>query len=164
MPEKTEPKIERTIVYKLKQTRLHAGESKIRWWYAEIEEGTPYKKLFDPIYWDVHGYKFQIGDFIMCEPDEGDYSATLRVRSIGVGGIRIVEHAKVEYEKRDMPVSLSSQYEVKFKGSHNKYCVIRLVDKHTESSGHPTESDANRWLADNLKALSKSLPKASEAA
>jgi hypothetical protein len=146
-----------------KPTRLHIGEAKIRTWFAEIEEGTPYEALFDPIYWDVHGYKFQPGDFIRVEPDDGAYTADLKVVGVGVGGVRVEEFYKKDWRKIDAPATLLSQYRVKFAGPHHRWRVERIADGHVEQAGFQSETDANVWLAENLKALSAAAAKAEAA-
>lgn len=151
-------------VLKLKPTRLHLGEAKIRTWFAEIEEGTPYEALFSPVYWDVHGYKFRPGDFIRVKPDDGSYTADLEVVGVGVGGVRVEEYYKKEWKKVEAPATLLSQYLVKYAGPHHRYRVERIADKHIEQAGFETETAANQWLAENLKALSAAAAKVKEAA
>ena len=153
-------KTQREIIYKLKQSRLHAGESRIRWWFAVVEEGTPYAELFKPAYWDVHGYKFAIGDMIDCVPDEGHYRAWLEVVGVGVGGLRVEEFLKKDRSAIAAPASLLSQYRVKWAGPHHKHRVERISDSHIEASGFASEAEANTWLSANLKALSAAAAKA----
>lgn len=157
MPEDKKP------LPKLKQSRLHLGEAKIRTWFAEIEEGTPYDALFSPVYWDVHGYKFMVGDFIRAEPDDGSYTADLKVVGAGIGGVRIEEYYKKDWRKVEAPATLLSQYRVKFAGPHHRWRVERIADSHVEHSGFDNEGAANMWLAENLKALSASAVKAAAA-
>lgn len=151
------------VIYKLKPTRLHLGESKIRWWFAEVEEGTPYDELLGSIYWDVHAYKFRPGDFIHIEPDDGSYTAQLKVIGVGVGGVRVAEFYKKDWTKVEAPASLMSQYRVRYAGPHHRYRVERLADGNVEHSGFESESAANVWLAENLKALSAAAAKAKAA-
>lgn len=151
-------------LHKLKQTRLHLGEAKIRTWFAEIEEGTPYDELFNPVYWDVHGYKFSVGDFIRVEPDDGSYTADLKVVGAGVGGVRVEEYYKKDWNKVEAPATLLSQYRVRFAGPHHRWRVERIEDGHIEQANFETETSANMWLAENLKALSAAAAKAKEAA
>ena len=155
---KKEPiKVRDAPLHKLKQSRLHSGEARIRWWFAEIEEGTPYDKLFDPVFWDVHGYKFQPGDFILAKPDEGDYTAQLMVVGTGAGGVKIEEFYKKEHSTLAAPGTLASQYRVRYAGPHHKWRIERLADNNIESSGFENEAAANKWLADNLTALSRAV-------
>ena len=49
---------------------MRPGEARILWWFAEIEEGTPYTALFDPVCWDNHGYKLKTGHRILAQPDD----------------------------------------------------------------------------------------------
>lgn len=143
-------------VYKLKPTRLHLGEAKIRQWAAEIEEGTPYEALFDATYWDVHGYKFAMYDEIRCIPDEGNYIAWLVVTGTGgVGGTRVQEISKIAIGATQQAPTLASQYRIKFAGPHHKWRVERIADSHVEATNFENEVSAQQWLADNLKALSK---------
>lgn len=151
-------------VLKLKPTRLHLGEAKIRTWFAEIEEGTPYEELFSPVYWDVHAPKFNIGDFIRVQPDDGSYTADLMVVGKGVGGVRIEEYYKKDWKKVEAPATLLSQYRVKWGGPHHKWRIERIADSHVEQSGFENETAANMWLAENLKALSAAAAKVKEAA
>lgn len=141
------------VVYKLKQSRMHPGESRLRWWFAEVEEGTPYEALFDPIYWDVHGYKLAIGDFIHVEPDEGHYTAQLRVSSSGAGGVKVQEFYRKEWTSVESPSALSDRYRVRFAGPHHRWRVERIADGHVEQAGFANESAANVWLGENLRAL-----------
>lgn len=150
----------RESLYRLKHSRFHPGESKIRAWEAHIEEGTPYEKLFDPAFWDQNGYKLAMFDEIRCIPDEQNYVAWLMVVGTGVGGVRMQETRKVNIDQLDAQAQ-TGQYRAKFAGPHNKWRIERIADGHVESSGFATEAEANRWLADNLKALSRAgTPKA----
>lgn len=137
----------------LKPSRLHQGEARIRYWYAIIEEGTPYEAVFKPEFWASHKHQFEIGDFIRCEPDEGHYTADLRVMSVGLGGVKVEEFVKKDWKVADAPLSLMTDYKVKFAGPHHKWRVERKTDKHIEATGFQNEAEANRWLATNAKKL-----------
>jgi hypothetical protein len=164
----TKPEVKKPVIstrreaplHKLKQTRLHQGEAKMRVWFASVEEGTPYEALFDPVYWDVHAYRFAVGDFIRVEPDEGHYTADLRVTGVGVGGVRVAEYYKKDWAKVDAPASLLSQYRVKYAGPHHRYRVERIADNGIEQANFESEAAANAWLSANLKALTIAASKA----
>jgi hypothetical protein len=151
----TKPVEARKPIYKLKPTRLHPGEARILWWYAEIEEGTPYEALFDPVYWDNHGYKLKTGNRILAAPDEGHYEAEFLVVGNGVGGVRIVEVRKLDLSKIQPAPLIADQYRIKYAGPHHRWRVERVADNGIEQSGFGSESDASIWLAENLRALAK---------
>lgn len=144
-------------IFKLKPSRLHSGEAKIRYWYAIPEEGTPYEELFKATYWDSHRHLLAIGDFIRVEPDEGHYTADLKVVSAGIGGILVAEFYKKDWAKVAAPLSLSSVYKTKYAGPHHRWRVERIADGHVEQTGFTSESDANRWLSANSKSLERQL-------
>lgn len=146
--------------FHLKPSRLHQGEARIRYWYAIIEEGTPYEALFTPQFWASHKHLIEMGDWIRVEPDEGHYTADLRVMSVGVGGIKVEEYIKKDWKTSDAPLSLLSDYKVKFAGPHHKWRIERRSDKHVEATGFANEAEANRWLATNAKKLQQETPAA----
>jgi hypothetical protein len=146
------------VLHKLKQSRLEMGESRIRYWFAMPEEGTPYKMLFDPIYWDIHAHQFAPWDFIRVIPDEKSYIAELVVTGTGIGGVRITEVWKKELSTGEAPADLLSMYRVHHAGPYHKWRVERREDKHIEQYGFETEKEAQEWLAANFKALGR--PKA----
>ena len=154
---KTEPapKAEVKKIHKLKPTRMHPGEARILWWFAEIEEGTPYAALFDPVYWDNHGYKLKTGHRILAQPDEGHYEAEFLVVGNGVGGVRVVEIRKTDLSKVEPSPLIADQFRVKYAGPHHRWRVERVADNYVEQSGFGSEADANIWLAENLRALAK---------
>lgn len=139
--------------FNLKPSRLHQGEARIRYWYAIIEEGTPYEALFTPTFWASHAHQIEMGDMIRCEPDEGHYTADLRVQSVGLGGIKVEEYYKKDWKVADAPLSLMTDYKVEYAGPHHKWRVTRKADKHVEAKGFTNEAEANRWLATNAKRL-----------
>lgn len=142
-----------TPIYKIKQSRFHQGESRIRQWFAVPEAGTPYSALFTATYWDTQSHQLAIGDWIRVEPDEGSYTADLKVISTGTGGIRVAEYYKKDWEKVAAPKALADDYHVKWAGPHHKWRVERKADSDVMESGFQSESDANRWLADNAAKL-----------
>jgi hypothetical protein len=140
--------------YKLKTSRVHIGESKIRWWEAYPEEGTPYKELFKPEYWSFNDFKFENDDMIRVIPDEHNYMAWLWVVSAGTGGTKVIEVMKKDLPKDAVePVSVKELFEVKWAGPHHKYRVQRKSDDHIERANFGSEAEANTWLAENTKAL-----------
>lgn len=147
-------------MHKLKPNRLHQGEAKIQWWVAEIEEGTPYGALFDPVFWDNHGYKLVPRVRILCEPDEGHYEAELKVIGNGVGGVRVVEIRKSDFSKVEPLQVIADQFRAKYAGPHHRWRVERVSDGHVEQPGFASEQDALTWLAANLKDLTASAKKA----
>lgn len=149
-------------MHKLKPNRLHQGEAKIQWWVAEIEEGTPYESLFDPVYWDNHGYKLQPRVRILCEPDEGHYEAELKVIGNGVGGVRVVEIRKNDFGKVAPVAVIADQFRAKYAGPHHKWRIERIADNHIEQAGFASEQDALGWLAANLRDLTAAAKKAKE--
>ena len=155
VPEKVIP-LKTETTYKLKGSRLEMGMEgqRMRSWLAVPEAGTPYEALFNPVYWDIHGYKFAPGDMIRVEPDEGHYTADLRVVASGVGGVRVAEYYKKDWDKVSAPATLASQFRVRHAGPHHMWRVERIADGHIEQAHFQNESLANSWLAENLKELS----------
>ena len=147
--------VKREIIYRLKPTRLEVGfeGTRVRCWFAVPEEGTPYAELFKPSYWEIHAAKFHIGDMIRVEPDEGHYMADLRVMSTGIGGVRVQEYYRKDWETAEIPNSLASHYRVKYAGPHHKWRVERKSDGHIVQPGFANENDGNRWLANNIRQL-----------
>lgn len=139
----------------LKPSRLHQGEAKILTWYAVIEENTPYEALFEPTFWASHAKDLDRGHWIVCEPDEGHYTAKLRVMSTGVGGVCVEEYYKKEWGKEEAPLSLLGDYEVKWAGPQHKWRVMRTKDNHVAAKGFENEAAANKWLADNIDQLQR---------
>jgi hypothetical protein len=68
-----------------------------------------------------------------------------------VGVLRFVELAgrSPDLEKP------SPDYEVKYMGPNKKHCVIRLADKQVVQEGIALKADAERWVAEHVKAMAR---------
>jgi hypothetical protein len=144
--------------YKLKQSRMHQGESRIRKWVVNPEQDTPYAALFDPMYWSPNEYMFEVGDFIQVIPDERSYIAELWVIEKGIGGVLVHELSKVDITlKAAEGISMFDNYRVKFAGPHHKWRIERIMDNHVAKTGFSTEGEANKWLGLNAGALAKEI-------
>ena len=142
------------IEYKVKDSRFRPLEHSQAVWFVYVEEGTPYKALFQPSYWSFVQDKLQPGAMIRVFPDEGSYMADLVVRAIGVGGVKVSEYFKREFaDEGQMPASLMSLYLVKYAGPYHKWRVERKSDGAVIQTGFENEGTANAWLATNVKSL-----------
>ncbi len=146
--------------WRLKPTRMHQGPARIRYWYVIPEVGTPYEALFEPEYWAARHKDFAIGDMVRIEPDEGNYTADLRVMSTGIGGVVVQEYYKKEWAGSEAPESLLDFFEVKFAGPHHKFRIQRKADKHVVHKGFENEAAANRWMTANEEQLRRNKPEA----
>ena len=124
-----------------------------RFWRCVPEAGTPYAALFKPEYWSAVAESMALGDWIIVEPEDSNYTARLRVRSKGLGGIRVEEYDCKQWDRTEAPESLMEYFKVEWAGPVHKWRVVRLSDNDIRKHGFPSESEANAWLAENEKRL-----------
>jgi hypothetical protein len=152
------------IDYKLKPSRMHQGEARIRKWVVNPEEGTPFEALDEPMYWASIEYMLEVGDFIQVIPDERNYIAEFWVVEKGIGGIVVHLLWKTDIVlKGKGGVSMYDNYRVKFAGPHHKWRIERIMDNHVAKTGFSTENEANKWLGINAGALTKDIAAAKAA-
>lgn len=139
---------------KLPESRFRLAESVRNMWSIVPEEGTAFADLLDPVYWSHNARKLRPCDLIDVLPDDGSYYGRLIVRSIGQAGVHVAKLEYIEFaEIKDAPAGAASLFEVKWKGPHHRWCVVRLADKEAIQTGFENQNDGQRWLVENARTL-----------
>lgn len=150
---------EETKVRKLPESRFRLAEQVRNVWNIVPEEGTSFDALKDPAYWAHNARRMRPGDLIEVVPDEETYWALLRVVKVGAAGVAVsvLMHETAE-AAAEIPSGLAQDYEVKWKGPHHRYTVLRKGTRDAIQTGFGSEAEAAKWIVDNAKSLT--VPKA----
>jgi hypothetical protein len=112
--------------------------------------------LLDPAYWAHVTSKFTPWDHIEARANDGTWWAEYIVLSVDRAFARVALLRKVNLTTPDVAMSQSEipkAYEVKHRGPHSKWSVIRLSDKQVLFENGALREDAEGWLKNHLKAF-----------
>lgn len=120
---------------------------------AYPEHGTPFEALLDPGYWAHVSATMKIGDKIEVTPDDMSYSAELRVLDVGTLFAKVGVYHKVDWDDVEVTGDLpaKSGLEIKFRGPHLRWCVLRGADALKERC--MSRGDAEVWCKEYLKVV-----------
>ena len=141
---------------KLNAMRFGLADGKRNTWHAVVPAGVPYSSVFDPIFWSHCASRgpMQPGDWVEVRDDENTYVSLLVVRDVGPAWAKVIQFGEVcSLDAGDEKLPESAEYDVRFKGPHLKWCVIRLKDNVTMTEGIKLKVDAQRWLVDNMRSI-----------
>lgn len=135
--------------------RFQGAEFKRAQYILDASEGTRPEDLAQPAYWVHLGEKLRPWAEIMVRANDGLWYARLIVLEAGRNWAKVhieqVEHlstAEVAITQADA----MSPYEVKYRGPHNQWSVIRKADAAVVHEGSPTIDGAVAWLKGRLQA------------
>lgn len=121
-------------------------------WIVTAEEGTTRKHLSHPDFWANPAQRMKAYDRIEVRCDDNSFFAEYLVVDVGRGFAVVKELLFVALEAvEEQPES--DEYEVKQKGPHIKWCVIRKSDGEKLVQGLSKKSEANTWLSNYLKTI-----------
>lgn len=118
-------------------------------WVVDVADGVSLAKCLMPEFWSHKSQYFKPFDHIELRADDGTWTADLVVLGCDRNWARV--HLKHEYKLTTSDVSMTQakKHEIKFKGSHLKFCVIRLSDQQIVREKCNTEDDARLWMTEH---------------
>ncbi len=122
-------------------------------YFATAEEGTPFEAVCDPAYWAHVAEGKQPYDVISIACDDEAWYGEVMVRSVAPQSVYVTVLSFLSFNEETVPDVFTDSYQVKWRGPHHKFSVIRLSDKAAIQGGFANRALANRWLSDNAKTL-----------
>lgn len=122
-------------------------------WVATVEIGTTAEDIMDPGFFAHRARLLHQYDHIEVRTDDGSWIAELVVTDCGQNWATV--HMKQLYKLTSTDKSAStaaSKYEVKHRGPHLKWCVIRKSDSEAVQEKMPSEEAAQQWLRNHERA------------
>lgn len=129
-----------------------------------VEGGLTKAQIIHPDFWGHVAAKLRPYDEIKVRCDDGSFYAQLlvlsaertfaRVRVLAWHDLTTADVAKTQAESAEKPSVTPAgptDYEVRQRGPHLKWCVVRLSDSQVLREKEPTKRDAEKWLDDYLK-------------
>jgi len=119
------------------------------------EHETPFDAVIQPEYWAHVSARMRPGDRIEVQAEDGSYWAELLVRDAGRLFAKVAVLRKVELNEEDVTGDMpaATEFAIKWRGPHHKWCVLRGVD--LVKAECQTRGEASTWLADHMKALAR---------
>lgn len=132
---------------------LSVAEYKRRNWFCEAVEGVTLDDVLKSEFWAHVAAKMTPFDRIEVVSFDGTWGADLVVLATGRTAAKVKQLHFYEFEGgyTDMS-SVNTSHEIKHRGPR-KWSIIRLSDNAVVKEGIPTREEADRALADYLKAL-----------
>jgi hypothetical protein len=132
----------------LVEARIGLSDHKRQDWVVDAEEGHTIEQVLDPMYWAHVAPRFSLYDRVEVRVDTGEWMLELIVIQTGRNFARVHVAAKHDFTASASAAPKQSiKHKVEFKGTHKKYCVIRIADSALLQEGLQTREQANEWLA-----------------
>lgn len=128
---------------------------------ATVEHGTTREDLTRPDFWSPVAVKMRPWDKIEVRTDDGTFYAELLVLSCDRTWAIVKELAFVALGNKDISetkaAAVDSGYEVRFRGPHAKWTVIRKSDESVIKDGM-SKDEANQYLAQYTRTIGTPVP------
>ncbi len=146
----------RAIVRQLEAVRFKGAEYVRVIHHASPFDNTTPEDLLVPDYWAHVADRMKQYDRVEALSNDGTWWAEYMVVACGRAYAQLVLMQKLNLD----PVvpgksNTIREYVVKHRGPHSQWSVIRLSDKEVVHEGSQTESAANTWLTNHLKAMGR---------
>lgn len=135
--------------------RFQGAEFKRNQYILDAGEGVKPADITEPGYWAHLGERLRAWDEVQVRANDGLWYARVLVLEAGRNWAK-VHIERVEYlttaEVAITQADAMSPYEVKWRGPHSQWSVIRKADSAVVHEGSPTIDGAVQWLKGRLQA------------
>lgn len=138
----------------LDPARFSLDEQKNQTWCLTVEEGTKLEDVLKQSFLSNVSSQLRPYDKIRVRVDSGEWYAELMVVSCGRLWAKTIPIFTIDLAEKDADDTddADSEYFVKWRGPHLKWCVVRKSDKAPVKEGMESKSEAANWLASYLMA------------
>lgn len=143
-------------VQPIEEARIKSGDFVRAFYVATAFSNTEPTDLLAPEYWAHFAQRLRLRDRIEVWANDGSWVADVVVlgatkNSADVRVLR-VDYIDGVRPAGDAPDGLKS-YEVRYRGMHSQWSVIRVVDGAVVHEGEGSRTAADHWLSNHLKAF-----------
>lgn len=136
--------------------RKGLAEAKRNAWFVIAEESQKPEDLLNPAVWAHHCRDLRPWDLIEVVADDGTWFAEYRVLTVERTWARVAIVTKVNLTTQDVSQTEaqkfdSAGFEIKRRGEHAKWCVIRKKDSSVVYEKGNTQGEAAAWLREHIK-------------
>jgi len=143
-------------VQPIEESRIKSGDFVRACYMATAFENTEPTDLLKPEYWAHFAQKLRLRDRIEVWANDASWIADVVVLGAtkNAADVRVL---RVDYldnvpQTGDQPDGLKS-YEVRYRGIHSQWSVIRVADNAVVHEGEGSRAGADTWLINHLKAF-----------
>jgi len=139
----------------LNVTRLKQAEQYCTAYAAVLPHDQSLDDALNPEYWANVAATLRQHDTIRIIPEDGSYFAELLVLDAarGYAKVKVLRHVPLDEVAEE--TAAPSGFTVKFNGPHDRWTVIRDVDKEKLKTGFVEKTGAQRWLDDHLASMAR---------
>lgn len=128
-------------------------------WRVAAEYGTTLDDIKKPEYWAHVAKNLKPGDEISVLADDMTFKVNLDVLDASRTGAKVFVVDYIDYTINDNPVDFTTdqdpEYEIKYAGPHLQHQVIRLSDRSVIKENLALRGDAEAWLKEHLKTITR---------
>ena len=139
---------------KLTQTRCAHSEFANASWTVTAEAGTTLEQVMAPEFFTNVASQMRPYDKIMVRVDDGVWYAELLVLTAGRTWVKTKKLIDVHLTSQDVDMTQADRadgFEIKHRGPHNKFSIIRKLDNEVIREQFETKDEARAWLSDYVK-------------
>lgn len=139
----------------LNQARCAHSEFANTSWTITVEANTTLETVMSPSFLANVASHMRPYDKIMVRTDDGVWYAELLVLTAGRTWVKTKKLVEVRLTTQDVEITESDKfdsYEIKHRGPHLKFCIIRKSDNEPVREQLETKEAASTWLHDFVRA------------
>lgn len=135
--------------------RFKQAEFEIVPYVLTVEDSTTQADLLKADFWANISMRLRPWDIIHVRPDNGSWYSQLIVRDAGRLWAKVAPILHIEFTDAKAPVESAELdgHEIKFRGPHLRWSVIRSSDHAVVKESLGSKVEAFAWLAEHLKTL-----------
>ncbi|MGD9381878.1 MAG: hypothetical protein PVI03_05480 [Candidatus Thorarchaeota archaeon] len=142
---------------KINLNRMKSGEFVRTLWVATVEQGVTKKDIMEPSFWSHVAAQFRPYDRIEVRVDDGLFFSELLVLACDRTWAKVFELNHYQLTNSDVSMTQAetemAEFEIKWKGPVNKFCVIRKSDDQVIKKELESKDLANAFLANYKKTI-----------
>ena len=154
MSEVSESVVEKVVAPPVASHRVKDAAAMQQNFFVTVNSDVTVDDLKRPEFWASAAWQMKNLARVTVMPDDESYVCELLVRDAGrqYAVMSVLNYVQLA---TDLKVPIDAAYEVKWRGPHAKFGVLRLADKAIVSEGHVDKQAAQAWLTEHLKAFAR---------
>lgn len=137
----------------LDPSRVKQGEYERTVWVATVEQGTSRENLKDPSFWAHIANKFRPWDKLEVRADDGTFYAEFLILACDRTWARVFELNYQSLTSTDISLTQADAYELRWRGPHLKWGVIRTADNAVVKESCQTKDEAKLWMEGHIQTV-----------